>query len=78
MENKTPFIIGKGLQYSTVQFDLSNATANPITIEIDTNTLTNVESANGVGAFPNTLGQTICGGIMGGLYYNPTTKRLIS
>jgi hypothetical protein len=67
-----------GLEYSTVQFDLSNLTPNDLTIEIDTNTLTDIPATNGVGAFPNTLGQTICGGIMGGLYYNPTTKKLIS
>jgi YVTN family beta-propeller protein len=78
VESNNQHIYNRKLEYSTVQFNLNNPTPNSLTVELDTNILTQIPNQNTSGVFPNTLGQTICGGIQGGMYYNPTTKKLIT
>lgn len=67
------------LEYSTVQFRLVNPTPNSVEVEIDTNTLTNINTAPVIGVYPNTLGQQISvGTTYDGLTFDTTRNNIIT
>jgi len=68
------------LEYSTIEFELINATPNAQNVDLfDSNNLVDVPFANGVGAFPNVLGQQITvGTTYNGLAFDSLRKNIVT
>jgi len=68
------------LEYSTIEFNLSNDSAIPVNMDLfDANNLVNIPNQNSIGSYPNILGQQITvGTTYDGLAYDSSRKNIIA
>lgn len=67
------------LQYSMVEFNLHNATASNVVVNLFDPNTAQISETNGAGAFPNTLGQQIAlAAAYDGICYDSTRKTIIT